>query len=73
MKFKAIKLKSKTGIKLKIGMPKYEIDYIPSDTLYSALINSVAKLDKNKAEEIIEKTLKGKFLLSSAFPGIQIN
>ncbi len=73
MKFKAIKLKSKTGIKLKIGMPKYEIDYIPSDTLYSALINSVAKLDKNKAEEIIEKTLKGKFLLSSAFLGIQIN
>lgn len=68
-----IKLNIDKRTRIHIGRGKRGIfDYIPSDTLYSATINSISIIKKEFVEEFINLTKKDEFLISSGFPFIQI-
>lgn len=68
-----IKLNVDKRTRLHIGKGKIGIfDYIPSDTLYSAIINSISIIKKESLEEFLNETKRDEFLISSGFPFIQI-
>lgn len=47
--------------------------HIPSDTLFSALVNVTSLLyGRNRAEDLIQATREGRFRISSSFPRLEI-
>lgn len=70
MKYKIYKMYFKTGVRCGMGKTELNSIEIPSDIIFSAIINEASKIYEENLNNILDCFINRKLLLSDAFPFI---
>jgi len=75
MKVKLIKLYLPDSVRLHVGKGGVDeiYDYIPADTMFSALVNAYAIVYGVDGDELIEVAKANRLRISSAYPGVEVD